>query len=228
MSVLDEITMFPLQPSQYINEESVKTQIYLHHTASSSNPFSAIRWWQTTPERIGTSFVIGGPPPPKTTESWVDGQILQAFGSKKWAWHLGIDFKGVVKTSQFKSNKELNKNSIGIEICNWGQLKKTPDGFKTYTGKILPDSLVVEYPTPFRDYLYYEKYTNAQLEQTRKLLAFLCERWGIPKTFMGMQIFDLDTRAFTGTPGIFTHVSVRKDKNDCHPQKELVDMLKAI
>jgi hypothetical protein len=31
-----------------------------------------------------------------------------------------------------------------------------------------------------------------------------------------------------GDKGIFTHVSYRKDKRDCHPQKELVEILKSI
>jgi hypothetical protein len=41
----------------------------------------------------------------------------------------------------------------------------------------------------------------------------------------GDTIFDINMDALGGIPGIFTHTSYRTDKSDCHPQKELVDML---
>lgn len=228
MAFLDEIKSDPLSQDQYVTEETTKTQIYLHHTASSSNPYGVVKWWQSNPDKIAVSFVIGGVPSATSPDHWIDGQILQCFSSKNWAWHLGITFAGITKKPNFKTNKELNANSIGIEICSWGQLTKTDKGWTSYAGVVVPDANIVEYPTPFRGFKVYEKYTDAQIESTRKLILFLCDRWNIPKTFMGMQMFDMDERAFIGTPGIFTHVSVRKDKNDCHPQKELIDMLKSL
>jgi hypothetical protein len=41
-------------------------------------------------------------------------------------------------------------------------------------------------------------------------------------------MWGLSNTAIRGNKGIFTHVSYRKDKSDCHPQKELVDVLKSI
>jgi hypothetical protein len=39
-------------------------------------------------------------------------------------------------------------------------------------------------------------------------------------------MWDYSRAAMNGSPGIFTHVSFRKDKSDCFPQVELVEVLK--
>jgi hypothetical protein len=41
-------------------------------------------------------------------------------------------------------------------------------------------------------------------------------------------IWDVTSRALTGEPGIFAHVSYRPDKSDCHPQPELIQMLQSV
>jgi hypothetical protein len=41
-------------------------------------------------------------------------------------------------------------------------------------------------------------------------------------------MFEFSSDAIDGKPGVWTHVSFRKDKSDCHPQPELIDMLKTI
>jgi hypothetical protein len=35
-------------------------------------------------------------------------------------------------------------------------------------------------------------------------------------------------KALSGTPGVWTHVSYRADKSDCHPQIELINALKEL
>ena len=39
-------------------------------------------------------------------------------------------------------------------------------------------------------------------------------------------MWDISRSALSGSPGIYTHVSYRKDKSDCHPQKDLIENLK--
>jgi len=43
-------------------------------------------------------------------------------------------------------------------------------------------------------------------------------------------MWDVSQRALSGEPGIWTHVSYRQKpgKTDCHPQPELIEMLKTI
>ena len=69
--------------SQYINDETVKKQIFLHHTAGNSNPVGVFDYWKTTKERVATCVVIGGDP--GVNKSWNDGEIIQGFSSKYWA-----------------------------------------------------------------------------------------------------------------------------------------------
>jgi len=226
-NVLDKITTVPFPTNQYINEDSTKTQIYIHHTASSPDPFSVVKWWESNTERIATSFVIAGHP--GTNTKWKDGDIIQVFGSKKWAWHLGLKPEHLRRGGpRAKSNTELNKCSIGIEICNWGQLRQTDKGFLNYAGGRVPDDQVVELATPYKGFRFYQKYTQAQLDNTRDLIKFLGDRWNIPVAYKGDRIFDICPEALQGERGVWSHTSVRPDKFDCFPQPELIQMLRSL
>ena len=41
-------------------------------------------------------------------------------------------------------------------------------------------------------------------------------------------MWNASTYALEVKSGIYTHVSFRKDKSDCHPQKELIEIIKVI
>ena len=227
MSILEKIKTVPFAPSNFMDESSPKQQIFVHHTASSPNPFGVIDWWVSTPEKVATSFVIAGKA--DASGKWKDGDILQCFGTAKWAWHLGLTAKHLSAGGpKAWTNKEMNRQSIGIEICNWGGLTKTDAGFKSYAGRIVPADEVIEYPTPYKGYKYYQKYTPAQLASVKELLQFLATKWNIPTTYKGDRIFNVCADALQGTPGIWTHTSVRPDKSDCHPQPELIAMLSSL
>lgn len=223
MSILDKITMVPLAADQYFPDETKKTQIYIHHTAGNPDPYSVFKWWASTPDRVATAFIIGGKPT-KDGVNWKDGDIVQVFGSGKWAHHLGLKKEHL----RSKSNTELNKCSIGIEICSWGQVTMSAKGYLTYTNNVLFGNDVVKYDNKFRGFNYYQAYTQPQLSNLYDLLQFLCQKWNIPKEYKGDAIFDINADALNGVPGIYTHVSVRPDKNDCHPQPELISVLKSL
>jgi N-acetyl-anhydromuramyl-L-alanine amidase AmpD len=231
-NIVDKITQIDFPSDQYIDQNFDKAMIFLHHTASSGNPYGVVEYWESNPDRVATAFLIargkGTHAPGKT---WKDGQIFQVFSSRKAAWHLGVSAKDLARgkpgnqTSSF-----LNLNTIGIEILNWGGLTEKDGKFLTYTGKAIPEDQVQHYPDGFRGYKHYEKYTNAQLDSVKQLCQYLCDRYNIPSSFKGMEIFDIDKRALRGERGIFTHCSVRpaSDKQDCHPQPELIEMLKSL
>jgi hypothetical protein len=122
----------------------------------------------------------------------------------------------------------LDKFSIGIEVCNWGQVTKTEKGWETYVGTTVPEKEVVEYATPFRGYRHYHKYTDIQLNNLRDVIVYFGEKYEIPVKYIGDSIFDINVDALKGEAGVFTHVSVREDKNDMHPQQELIEMLKSL
>lgn len=218
------ITQYPFPENQYIKQETTKTQLYLHHTAGNPNPFATFDWWASTPERIATCIVIGGKP--GSTGNWKDGEIVQGFSSKYWAYHLGLkkeifDFYGL-------PYKSLDKNSIAVEICNWGQLTKGTDGkFRNYVNRVVPFDEVCELDVPYRGYKYYHAYTDAQIESLYELMKFWEQRYGRDYKYAD-DIWDVTVRALRGEPGFYTHTSVRKDKTDLSPQPKLIAMLKAV
>lgn len=217
------ISQIIFSETQYIKEEHPKKQIYLHHTAGNANPKGVFKGWEANGERVATCVTIGGIPGINAT--WKDGEIVQGFSSKYWAYHLGL------QTTTFTKYKipyqSLDKISIGVEICNWGYLTKTDRGFTTYANTIIPDEQVVTYETKFKGFKYYHKYTDAQIESTKQLLLYWKDIYDIPLIY-NEDIWDICPRALKGEKGVFTHNSVRKDKSDIHPQPEMVAMLKSL
>jgi N-acetyl-anhydromuramyl-L-alanine amidase AmpD len=206
--------------NQYIAEEHPKKQIYLHHTAGNADGVKVFQHWEGNQERIATCVTISGP-----GQGCVDGQIIQGFSSKHWAFHLGL------KESTFQKAglpyKSLDKISIGIEICNWGQLTQKDGKFFTYVNRELPASQVCELEKPFKGHKFFHNYTDAQIESVKQLLLLWKERYGIPLDYYE-DIWDITPRALKAASGVFTHNSVRKDKVDVYPHPKLIQMLKSL
>lgn len=209
---IQAIKQVRLKDNQYFAETSPKTQIYLHHTAGNGNAEGVSRYWNGNDSRIATAFIIGE-----------NGTIVQCFSSKHWAWHLGIDTEDFARNGAKYSN--LNKLSVGIEVCNWGYLKKKGDKFYNYAGGVVNPSYVTELETPYKGYKYWYKYSDAQIESLRQLVVYLCDTYNIPKDYRS-EIWAIDKEAFKGNKGIFTHNSVRKDKSDMYPCPRVIEMLK--
>jgi hypothetical protein len=212
-----------LPAANYYQEIIPKKQIFIHHTAGAANAKNVIAGWKTRTDHVGTAFVIAGKPS-SATSGYKDGDIYQAFSSKHWGYHLGL--KKDVFTEQGVPYMPLDKSSIAIEICNWGALTPQANGtLKQYTGGTVPAAEAVTLNPPYRGSAIYHAYTDAQLASLKDLLIYLCDKYSIPKTF-NADMFDISKKALTGTPGIWTHTSVRKDKVDCSPQPKLLELLK--
>jgi N-acetyl-anhydromuramyl-L-alanine amidase AmpD len=200
---LSKIETVEFPKDQYVKESVSKTQIVLHHTVSGDGINGDVTTWENNKERVATCIIVdrGGIP-------W------QLFSSKYWAWHLGA------------GNTNLDMHSIAIEIDNWGWL--TPDGnkFKNAYGQSI-NAVTQYYPNKFRDYNYYEKYTDAQIQTVGELILYWHTVYNIPLDYHE-DMWEISQNALSGKPGIWTHVSFRKDKSDCHPQPELIDMLKTL
>lgn len=202
-----------------------KRQIYIHHTVSSGNPINVITWWQQremmTGEKVATAYVIAGR---KTTptSSYKDGEIYSAFPDKYWAAHLGKPTR-TPGTNPLPAST-LHKQSIAIELCNWGWLEQINDQYYTNKGTVIPANEVL--PLDYRHKPYYQLYTDAQIESLRQLLLHLTNLYDIPRNFHPM--FGICPEALEGKPGIFSHTSVRSDKWDCAPQPKLLEMLRSL
>jgi N-acetyl-anhydromuramyl-L-alanine amidase AmpD len=226
-----------LTDEEYYKEEISKNTLWLHHTAGGSRPDWTIGGWEKDfqkdengnaeldsfgkqiPVRVGTQYVIGRRSSSSDDKSW-DGKILRAFDDKYWAYHLGIS----------RNSRMLNSRSIGIEICNYGPLTLNNNGvFFNYVNRPIRENEVIELETPFRGYKYWEKYTDLQLENLRKLILHLSSKWGIQydKGIYDLNWFEYNERWFT-TGGLRTHTQVRRDKFDLFPQPELIQVLNSL
>lgn len=205
-----------LPKNQYYDETQIKRIIVLHHTAGGTAA-SSIDWWRNTTEKVATTVVIDR-----------NGIVLQAFPFDKWGSALGIRQSIFDKYKLPNINKRLDQISIQIEIANWGELQKKGDKYYTYTGREIEFENVQTYNKPFRGSLYYEKYTEKQINTLKELIINLNKLYPEIKLNYNEDMWDVSTRALRGYWGIWTHTSFRPDKNDCHPQPELINMLKSL
>lgn len=210
---------------QFIPERTAKTQVVLHHTVSGPGVGGDIGWWKKTADRIATCIIIER-----------DGVAWQCFSSKYWAYHLGVKSKTYADFGL--PYRKADRNSIGVELDSWGGLVKHTDGkyypAKWETGKgfvantknsAIPEENIVIYPQKYRGFFAFEKYTDGQIESLRKLLIYWNSFYNIPIDY-NEDIWDVTPRALIGDPGVYSHTSFRADKSDCHPQPELIEMLK--
>lgn len=219
---LQNIHQMPLDRDEYLQEIFEKKQIYLHHTAGNASAKAVVRNWNDDDRgRIATCVVISN----KGAKDSFDGEIVQAFSSKYWGYHLGV------KNQHFKNIGlpyiSLDRGSIGVELCAWGPLKKKGDKFFNYVSGEVPADEVCELAEPFKGHKYYHKYSDAQIESLKNLLLYWNEMYDIPLTYND-DIWDITERAYKLEAGVFTHNSVRPDKTDVFPQPELIEMLKSI
>jgi len=222
---LKKIKQVPLSEGQYVNEDTKKLQIVLHHTAGNSSAPGTIKMWNADDRgRIATCIVISGKGLSKDT---FDGEICQAFPSKKWAYHLGV--KSDVFRAQGLPYRLLDPLAIGIEICNWGPLTKKADNkYYNYVDRVVPADQVCELAVPYKGHKYYHAYTDAQIESVRQLLVYWGKIHGIPLTYNEKEMWNVSYEALKAEPGVYTHNSYRKDKTDVSPQPKLIAMLKTL
>jgi hypothetical protein len=223
-----------LGDGEYYKEEFEKNTIYLHHTAGAHRADYVIAGWdiddtvdaktgKKVPYAVATAFVVGGLSTRDPKDNSFDGKIYRAFDEKYWAHHLG---------ATFPNNRQLNKNSIAIEICNYGPLKKGKDGlFYTYVNTVVPANQTIELSKPFKGFTYYHAYTDKQIAATKEFILAMKAKF--PKIVLKTPLltvdgFELNDKAKTGVPGIYTHTNVRNDKFDIYPHPKMIAMLTEI
>jgi hypothetical protein len=215
--------------TDYFQDIQKKQQIYIHHSVSHPNPADVIESWRNKGPRIGACICIAGKPYASGT-SFADGQIHSVFPSKYWAMHLNTHVEENSIPAKYKNRfhtRYLEKQSVALMLCNAGALSWENGKFYTVYRTTVPEDQVIEYVDKFRDKRFYQKYTTKQIEALRKLLIYFCELYQIPLTYQA-DMWDVSDRALRGTPGIFSHVSVRSDLNDCHPQPDFIEMLSGL
>lgn len=193
--------------NNYIREKSDKKRIVLHHTAGGGKGEIVYQGWQADRTPVATCVAISR-----------DGEIVQGYESEYWGYHLGL------RASHFMGQKyqNLDKSSIGIELCNWGPLTKKVGQYRNYVNGVVNSDDVIE--LEYRGFKYWQKYTDEQIESTRLLLIHWRDKYDIPLTY-NEDIWSHNKRAMAGESGVFVHGSFRPDKADVYPYPPLVEML---
>lgn len=142
------------------------------------------------------------------------GNVYRLFPDDFWSYHLGASAVG--------GNAVMSKQSIGIEISNYGPLRIKEDRYiDAYGNTYTTDDNLVD-AVSYRGYDYYAKMSDRQKEAVARLLVYLSERHDIPlkfKEYIG-DVFDSDEEA-VAYRGIFCHSNVRPDKFDLPPEMTL-------
>lgn len=226
--VKPNIDKYFLPESEYVKTEGIKMPkeyIFIHHTAGWNNPYNTINDWANDNRgRIATHFVIGGKNIKNGDETF-DGKIVQCMPMDYWAFHLG------------NVDSYMHRHSIGIEICNFGQLTLKNGKFITWAGQIVPEDEVLDLEFKWRGYRYWHKYTDKQLESLKKLIEWLSQEYNINidiglKEYLNSNptndyTFNYHNEAMVGdVKGLLTHSNVNLGKCDCPPQLNLINMIK--
>lgn len=222
MDFLKDILKVEFSNDEYVREESTKKQIYLHHTAGNSSGVSTFKQWDADSRgRIATCVCISG----KGAKEG-DGRIVQGFPSKYWAYHLGA--KADIFNGYGVPYKALDKISIGIEICAWGQLEERGGKYYNYVNREVAKEDVCTLDTPYKKHIHFHRYTDEQIRSVENLLKYWSQQYSIPITYREEDMWDVSMNALNGVAGVYTHNSVRKDKIDIFPQPEMIQMLKGL
>jgi hypothetical protein len=224
------ITELTLPNHEYVDEVTPKSMLFLHHSAGWDNVRGMFKDWADTPGRVATAYGMDD-----------DGQIYRAFDDAYWAYHLYIRSKGNKLPEAMRPYKVLSnaiyleKVSVGIEIANFGPLKYRNGKYYTWVhdfgtrgkGVTLAEDKVFDFKDGFRGYRFYERYTDNEVGALKVWIKFMCEKHNIP-FHLPKNMFELCEDAFKRKPGIYTHCSVRTDKTDIVPQKNMVAMLNSL
>ena len=105
------------------------------------------------------------------------GAIKQCVPFNTVGWHAG---KSEWADRNGKLHVGLNSNSIGIEIENWGPLRRTGSGWVSWTGESVDAGKVIEarhkFGVPDGGW---EIFTDAQIEATLGAAQAICDAYGI-------------------------------------------------
>ena len=229
-----EIDRAYLDGNEYVKDygKIEPENFFIHHTAGWNNPYNTINNWNRDDRgRVATQYCIGGTSVKVGSygDDKYNGTVVECFPDNYIGWHLG-------KVGNF----DMSKYSSAIEINNFGYVTKKGDKYYNYVNGEVPESMVCDLGYEFRGHQYWHAYTPEQIESLRLLIKHVQKIYpkiditaGIPQLLKDgvhpKDAFEFNGDAYYGrVKGLWSHTSVRKDKFDVFPQKELVDMLKNI
>jgi len=115
--------------------------------------------------------------------------------------------------SKFMNDEDIDNKSIVIVLENYGWLKKNPVDLQYVTW--LGDIYKVEevYEKKWRDYFYWDKYTEIQIKKLSELILELCDNFKIPKNTIGHNVRQDGANNFNGIVSRSNFNFISKDVN---------------
>lgn len=129
------------------------------------------------------------------------------------------------KYSEFMGNEKIDKDSIIIAIENNGWLKKNPLD-ETYTNWIGDIYKKEVYEKKWRDYFFWEPYTEEQMNRLSNLITELCNKFKIPKECLGHNVKDDGVEFYRGVVSKSNFDFLHKDVNPSFNFKHFKELLK--
>jgi len=228
-----KIKSYPLKKGQFLVGPTKKEYLFLHFTAGWENPYNVINDWNNDSRgTIGTQFVIGGRNCQTLVDKY-DGEIVECMKYQNYAWHLGI------------GNTAVHRNSVGIEVCNFGPLHRVGNEYFSWANKRIAPSEIVELKQDFRGYKHFHKITNDQLHSLNFLIAKIAKDIGIDctkglkerlKKMDPYKAFNYDPTIKDGkVKGLFCHTNVSGpnkwggyEKWDLAPSDDIIDLINSL
>lgn len=195
---LSVISEYKLEPEQYIKQFFSKNKIFIHNSAIDIDAKKVIKNWDSNLPRISSAFVISG-------ISDDDGQIYEAYNPDYWSYHLGA--KG--------TKGKLERHSIGIDICTWGELDNIGGRFYNRYGLEISENEVYSFENKKGGKVYYHTYSDNQIKSLEELLFWLANIYNIKIQdieFDGNWLKYNEKLLKKNTSGVWVRSNIRKDK----------------
>lgn len=153
-------------PSPYVSGRfAAPPPILVMHFTYGASARSSAEWFRAAENKGSSAHVV--------IER--DGATLQCVPFDVVAWHAG--------GSSWKGKTNLNRTSIGIEMANWGYLKRKGDGWASYTGAPIADPVIAVHrngnPDGSRSPIGWEPYPEAQFAAAVAIARALVAAYGI-------------------------------------------------
>lgn len=156
-----------LSPSEHTNGPfATRPQLLVMHFTYGASAESSANWFKNKENRFRSSahIVIDR-----------DGSIIQCVPLDVGANHAG--------RSSWRGQNSMNNKSYGMELANWGYLIKSGSGYKSHTGKSVPNFLLADHKNGNPHFEYrpfaWETYPEEQIRSAIKVAACLVKELGV-------------------------------------------------
>lgn len=197
---------------QFIAQKQNKLSIFIHHLAGTTK--GSVNWWNQTKDRVATQIIISR-----------DGTIHECFPLEYWAYHLGVE----------GDDNFHEKHSVNIELESYGGLVQHNGLWKAKVSSTsyrdIPQDEVYVLDNEWRGYKAFHAYTKEQCQAVKELLEWLWLDSDFedlrPQRKLG-KWWEYDKTVLTERKaGVYSHTTVRKDKSDIYPDKNLLAAVSA-